>query len=133
MIAPQTEYRLPFGKHAGKPLADVPADYLNWLLRSCKLSSGLRLVIGDGLRKRNIDVPPTPPPQIPNCPRCGNTLHDFIWQQDATGGRRIRVECRYCRRFILWAPLLPEFIAEADRHAKFYQPAGPLLHHPEKA
>lgn len=28
---PQTA-RMPFGKHAGKPLADVPKDYVSWLL-----------------------------------------------------------------------------------------------------
>jgi uncharacterized protein (DUF3820 family) len=33
---------LPFGKHAGCPLPDVPTDYLQWVIRECKLSSGLR-------------------------------------------------------------------------------------------
>ena len=26
---------LRFGKHRGKPLADIPADYLIWVLRNC--------------------------------------------------------------------------------------------------
>ncbi len=37
-----SDIRLPFGRHAGQPLADVPGDYLDWLLRRCRLSAGLR-------------------------------------------------------------------------------------------
>ncbi len=120
---------LPFGKHAGKPLAEVPTDYLQWAIRECKLSSGLRAAVTAELTRRGASTP-APPPHVPNCARCGNTLSNFIWQQDATGGRRIRVECRYCRGFIMWAPFLPEFIAQADRHAEFYQRTGPRLHRP---
>lgn len=32
-INPQTITTMPFGKHAGKPLAEVPEDYLRWFLR----------------------------------------------------------------------------------------------------
>jgi hypothetical protein len=126
---------IPFGKHQHTPLDEVPGDYLSWLLRNCKLSSGLRSAVAEELARRGVEAPEDKPVQIPNCTRCGNTIRDFVWQQDATGGRRIRVECRDpgCRKFIMWAPLLPEFIAEADRHAEFYQPAGPRLHRSENA
>jgi uncharacterized protein (DUF3820 family) len=30
---------MPFGRYKGKPLAEVPASYLLWLARECKLSS----------------------------------------------------------------------------------------------
>jgi hypothetical protein len=46
MNTQQNEHRLPFGKHAGKPVAEVPADYLLRALHECKLSIGLRLAIG---------------------------------------------------------------------------------------
>jgi uncharacterized protein (DUF3820 family) len=42
MNTQQIDIRLPFGRHKGQPLDTVPSDYLDWLLRSCKLSSGLR-------------------------------------------------------------------------------------------
>jgi uncharacterized protein (DUF3820 family) len=50
MIPSQTDriHTLPFGRHKGKPLAEVPVDYLLWALRECKLSSGLfAAVAGD--------------------------------------------------------------------------------------
>jgi hypothetical protein len=124
---------LSFGKYRFTPLDEIPIDYLRWAIRECKLSSGLRAAVANELTRRGIETPPAQLPHIPNCPRCGNTIRDFVWQQDATGGRRIRVECPACRRFILWAPLLPEFIAEADRHAEFYEPAGPRLYRGENA
>ena len=52
--AQQIDHRLPFGRHKDLPLSDVPSDYLDWLMRSCKLSSGLRLAIGNELRRRNL-------------------------------------------------------------------------------
>jgi uncharacterized protein (DUF3820 family) len=38
----QTDHALtlPFGRHKGKPLGDVPGDYLRWMLKECRLSSG---------------------------------------------------------------------------------------------
>jgi hypothetical protein len=37
---------LRFGKHRGKPLADIPADYLIWILRNCpRLNSYTREAI----------------------------------------------------------------------------------------
>jgi uncharacterized protein (DUF3820 family) len=35
---------IPFGRHKGKPLDTVPASYLDWLLRECKLSSEMDLL-----------------------------------------------------------------------------------------
>lgn len=29
-------YQMPFGKHCGKPLCDVPLEYLQWLVRDCE-------------------------------------------------------------------------------------------------
>jgi hypothetical protein len=32
----EAEFRMPFGMHKGKPLADIPRDYLDWLLENGK-------------------------------------------------------------------------------------------------
>lgn len=37
-------FEMPFGKHKGKKLADVPADYLSWLTEQPKMSKISRLV-----------------------------------------------------------------------------------------
>jgi hypothetical protein len=50
---------LPFGKHKGRPLAEVPASYLSWLLAEVKLSSGLRCAVAAELTRRG---PYSPPP-----------------------------------------------------------------------
>jgi hypothetical protein len=38
---------MPFGKHRGKRLAQVPEDYLQWCLRQC---SSLRLALREAIR-----------------------------------------------------------------------------------
>jgi uncharacterized protein (DUF3820 family) len=37
--------KMPFGKHKGKPLREVPKDYLRWLQAECKLSASMREAI----------------------------------------------------------------------------------------
>jgi hypothetical protein len=125
---------MPFGKHAGQPLAEVPDSYLLWCLRSCKLSGGLRLAIGNELRRRNVDVPAPLPVRIPACDRCGSTpartinhglsqprqLADFYffrWQENAAGQRVIRAECRHCSRFLIFVPTIEPFESLADENA----------------
>ncbi len=37
--------RMPFGKHKGEPLSDIPSDYLEWCLDNCtgwQMTSSLR-------------------------------------------------------------------------------------------
>jgi hypothetical protein len=109
---------LPFGIWKGTPLPDVPADYLLFTLRKCKLSSGLRSAVTAELTRRGVEVPPAPPlPTIPHCSRCENTLPEFRWQQDSRGQRRIRAECRNCHKFLTFAPLIPPYTTEADHYA----------------
>ena len=57
------DHRLPFGRHQNKPLAEVPADYLGWLLREAKLSSGLRSAVAGELERRGLVAPPQPEPR----------------------------------------------------------------------
>jgi uncharacterized protein (DUF3820 family) len=36
---------IPFGVHRGRPVGDVPTSYLVWVLKTCKLSSGLAAAV----------------------------------------------------------------------------------------
>jgi len=45
-------WRMPFGKHKGRPLSDVPTDYLCWLLDECDLRPGFRRAVDAELRGR---------------------------------------------------------------------------------
>jgi hypothetical protein len=110
---------IPFGKHRGKAPADVPADYLLWLLRACKLSTGLRGAIRSDLIRRGVDpsrLPPQPeaaPP--PNCRRCGSPEMRLYWQElGGQGGRTIRADCKRCRQFVAFVPQTPANVARAD-------------------
>jgi hypothetical protein len=106
---------LPFGKH--KPLGDVPDGYLLWTLRECKLSSGLRLAVGNELRRRNLDVPipAQPPVKIPAC-RCGSDCFRADWMEDRRGQRRIRATCS-CGRYLCFLPLVEPWISCANDNA----------------
>jgi hypothetical protein len=44
--------RMPFGKHRGKLLGDVPDGYLSWLLRECDLDDWLRQAVEEEMRFR---------------------------------------------------------------------------------
>ena len=54
----ETEPTMPFGKHKGKKLTEVPKGYARWCLETCTLSPSLRSqlrAVADGK-----PVPPTP-------------------------------------------------------------------------
>jgi hypothetical protein len=106
---------LPFGKHKGQPLADVPGDYLRWALLTVKLSSGLRTAVADELTRRGVPVPDPPPPRVPPCPRCA--AGDFVVrsQEDRLGRRQLRAECARCRKWLTYLPATPTYRAAADR------------------
>lgn len=36
---------MPFGKYQGESLADLPSDYVNWLLSNCQLRPELRVAL----------------------------------------------------------------------------------------
>ena len=55
--------RMPFGKHRGKELRDVPESYLLWVLDNiAELSPTLRLAIEERLGVARAPPPPPPPP-----------------------------------------------------------------------
>lgn len=108
---------LPFGKHKGTPLVEVPADYLLWVLKECKLSSGLRLSIGNELRRRSVETPAPPPlKHPPRCDRCTSDLFHVGWMEDRSGKRRIRASCS-CGRFLTFLPQNELWIALANNNA----------------
>jgi hypothetical protein len=109
-IQTQSGHALPFGKYRNQPLVEVPTDYLDWFLRSCKLSGGLRNAVTDELRRRGNEPPPPPAIEIPSC-RCGAETVFIRWQIDSLGRRHARAECG-CRRFLMF---LPYWRADHDR------------------
>jgi Putative quorum-sensing-regulated virulence factor len=57
-------FRMPFGKHRGKLLGDVPASYLEWALANCDLGPSLKAAI-----TRELGLDQTGPPQAENLKR----------------------------------------------------------------
>jgi uncharacterized protein (DUF3820 family) len=112
------QHRLPFGKHRGKTVADVPSDYLSWLLRNVRLSSGLRLAVTDVLRSRGVQVAPPPPvPPEPVCPDCGLDTRIFYgWLETSNGERRIQRLCG-CGRALGLAPHIEPYLSLAEGSA----------------
>jgi uncharacterized protein (DUF3820 family) len=120
-MIPQTSrvHTLPFGKHKNRPLPEVPSDYLLWMARTCRLSTGLRAAVGAELAHRGLEVPsmPEPNPKIPLCARCGIESFAVCWQEVRSGERRIRAECMKCGRWLSWLPVAEPWIRQADANA----------------
>lgn len=45
-------HRMPFGKHKGMLLIDIPSDYLLWLRRACDLDGWLRAAVENEMDRR---------------------------------------------------------------------------------
>jgi hypothetical protein len=109
---------LPFGCHKGKSPADTPTDYLRWLLRTCKLSSGLHAAVREELQRRGVDVSDLPVERVTkrpaSCRRCGGVELRLYWQELANNTRLIRGDCRRCGKFISFQPQSAENVARAD-------------------
>jgi hypothetical protein len=94
---------LPFGKHKGRPLADVPTDYLRWVLRETKLSARLAAAVRAELASRGQPVPPPAASPWSRCRDCRGQLH-ASWVVHKNGSRHIRAECVRCG----WTTHLPQ-------------------------
>src|SRR5262245_8029467 len=109
---------MPFGKHKGAALCDVPLSYLQWLLGTCQVSTGLAAALGEEVLRRGHTPAKTPPPKPPACSCCrtGAPIR-YTWMQDRAGGKRIRRECSGCGQWMGFAPSVPPFTDEADKTA----------------
>ena len=110
---------LPFGRHRGQPIDEVPSDYLRWAAQNCKLSHPLWLAVAAELVRRGLPAP-TPPPRdpLPPCPRCGSADEPLLsWHQQRDGRRAIRRTCGRCGAWRGTAPQTSGNIAAADRAA----------------
>lgn len=102
---------LPFGMHKQKPLSEVPSDYLRWLIRTAKLSPGLRGPIAAELTRRGIKTPPAPPAAPPVCRKHPDATPRYSWRADALGRRHIRAECGSCGRHLQYVPQVEPFLS----------------------
>jgi hypothetical protein len=113
-----------FGKYKGLPPAQVPSDYLAWVLRTCKLTPGLRSTVTAELRSRGQSVPEPPPPKpLPICDRCGAREANLAWHELSGGRRQIRATCAACGGFVKFVAQTPENVALANA----VQPSAGLL------
>jgi hypothetical protein len=103
---------IPFGWYAGAPIDRVPTSYLSWLIRECKLSSGLRKAVADELGRRGLTPPPDQPRPVPQCPRC-DPLAGWLaaHERDSLGRPRLRATCAGCGCWLKFLPLTPENLA----------------------
>jgi hypothetical protein len=92
----KTVFTMPFGKHLGKPLADVPEGYLKWLAGTLRPSALLRAFAAE-LARRGIvaDVPPEPSTP-PTCLLCKGRVA-VSWQRMRDGRHYIRGNCSGCK------------------------------------
>ena len=72
---------MPFGKHKGKLLSNVPLDYLHWLQGLADLSSWLREAVEAELEERRFrsyrrPTPPPPPPPRQSVDR--DLVHELV-------------------------------------------------------
>src|SRR5262249_39613761 len=100
----EAEHRLPFGRYQGASPRQVPTGYLAWLLRNCKLSTGLREAVRSELLSRPdcpAELPPGPGrgPAPSSCRRRGGgAVRGGRREHGGGGGGGGRGPRRPCRR-----------------------------------
>jgi hypothetical protein len=105
---------LPFGRHKGQPLPDIPDSYLQWFIRTVKTSPSIRDAVVSELERRGLRVPPGPR-YVP--PQCSSHKHGGLrcrWETDSRQYRRIRATCGKCGRFVTWLPQVEPWTTAAD-------------------
>jgi hypothetical protein len=106
---------LPFGRHRGQPLTTVPTDYLRWVVREVRLSSGVQAAVLGELEARNIDAPPPGPARpVRRCAEHPDAEPVLVREEDSRGRCRIRAGCPRCRRWTDYPPCVSPYTTRAD-------------------
>jgi hypothetical protein len=115
---------IPFGKHAGRPLPEVPTSYLCWLTGECRLSRGIRQAVEAELSRRGVPVPTNPAEAIRQrqvdarrqepCRRCRSVERRYYWQTCSNGVKQVKAECSGCGGNLGFLPQTTANIALAN-------------------
>jgi hypothetical protein len=110
-------FTLPFGKYKGWEPIEAPTDYLQWMIKTCKLSTGLKAAIRAELEARGVSLPTGPEVSAgaPPCKSCGNKIALVEWQTLADKRRMIRATCCRCGGFMGFLPQTDHNKDLADR------------------
>jgi hypothetical protein len=108
---------LPFGRHQGQPLTEVPSDYLRWVLAEVgTLSHRLRQAVSEELGRRGGDPPPPPALEVRplrRCRQCPQAQPRITWETDRAGRNRLRADCPACGRWCDYPPCVSPFLEMA--------------------
>jgi hypothetical protein len=75
---------MPFGKYKGRPLNEVPMDYLRWLVRECSgLHSTLRQAVRQEIARRRGKSPSKRPRRAPRPTRAPMWDYQLLLTQAA--------------------------------------------------
>ncbi|VTU01341.1 : DUF3820 [Gemmataceae bacterium] len=80
------DFVLPFGRHRGQRLTDVPADYLQWVFDSPRTSAELKQIIS-AFREIDVDEDATEPE--PTTAATALPLVTWLWEQEVQKRHRL--------------------------------------------
>lgn len=98
--------KLPFGMHRGERIADVPRDYLEWVISNVTgfedIKRAICIFLGLLPAKRAKLAPKQKQSGRPVCRKCECRDVAATPQRFADGTRHVRLSCRACGAFIKW-------------------------------
>jgi hypothetical protein len=110
----EPEPRLPFGRYADRPLAEVPDYYLLWATGVLTVSSDLRTAVVAELARRGVEAPAPPTLRRPQCPICGPRAPLAVRHVEGSLGREhLRAWCAQCAANLGCVPRVEPFLSLA--------------------